>query len=525
MNRKRSPFMAAIPAFAALAVFKVWPFIVSVGTSLRDYSPKLGIGGSPFVAFKHYSDFLSSYYLPRLALNSFVLSIVSAVFTAALALVAIYALMNLKNGYLKCLFLSIFAIPAIMPTSLLVGIVKGLLTSVSLLAGMALRVGLVEEKRNLLTEPYLYTWIYASVEALRYFFIPTAAALIYAESWEAKKIYNVVLTYFVVRLAFTATMGSDLSIMLYNPMVYPTADTLSTHAFRRGLLEANYGLSSAIDVIRAISGAVIGLLGLFVLHKCLKKVEPGIEKEPAPREGGPVWLGLLAGVIVSLGPVILMGKLFSEAFSSNYLLLALGDAAVRSAAANSLAYTIPAALVFTAISVLLAYPMIGKNKIYFAVLFLFLIAGSTMAEYLVFRSFGFINSWLGVVLFCGVSVAGAFVIRFLSRGKTEGAETFSQYLKMAAPSALIVLLISFIAIWGSNGPIIMLNEQRKYPLSILVRQVIVQKELMSNVDQTITPSQVGHSIGLISMIPSLAAGWGVIWFSGLFKPLRSRQNT
>lgn len=56
MNRKRSPFMAAIPAFAALAVFKVWPFIVSVGTSLRDYSPKLGIGGSPFVAFKHYSD-------------------------------------------------------------------------------------------------------------------------------------------------------------------------------------------------------------------------------------------------------------------------------------------------------------------------------------------------------------------------------------------------------------------------------------------------------------------------------------
>jgi putative aldouronate transport system permease protein len=46
-------------------------------------------------------------------------------------------------------------------------------------------------------------------------------------------------------------------ILLYNPMIYETADVLNTYVYRKGLLETNYSYATAVGLFQGVVGFVL----------------------------------------------------------------------------------------------------------------------------------------------------------------------------------------------------------------------------------------------------------------------------
>ena len=60
---------------------------------------------------------------------------------------------------------------------------------------------------------------------------------------------------------------SEKIILLYNPTIMETADIISTFTYRRGLLDADYGFSTAVGMFNSVVNFGI----LFLANKLSKK--------------------------------------------------------------------------------------------------------------------------------------------------------------------------------------------------------------------------------------------------------------
>ncbi|MDR2618342.1 MAG: ABC transporter permease subunit, partial [Treponema sp.] len=56
---------------------------------------------------------------------------------------------------------------------------------------------------------------------------------------------------FIMRIGNIMSVGYEKVILLYNPTIYSTADIISTYIYRRGLLETNYGISTAVGTFNS----------------------------------------------------------------------------------------------------------------------------------------------------------------------------------------------------------------------------------------------------------------------------------
>ena len=61
----------------------------------------------------------------------------------------------------------------------------------------------------------------------------------------------------IIRIGNILNIGYEKVILLYNPLVYDTADILSTYTYRLGTDNVNYGLSTAASLINSVVGFVL----------------------------------------------------------------------------------------------------------------------------------------------------------------------------------------------------------------------------------------------------------------------------
>ena len=66
-------FLFLIPAVASVVIFNYWPML-GAQIAFRDYRPRTGIWNSPWVGFKHFIKFFSSYQFERVLGNTLILS-------------------------------------------------------------------------------------------------------------------------------------------------------------------------------------------------------------------------------------------------------------------------------------------------------------------------------------------------------------------------------------------------------------------------------------------------------------------
>ena len=76
-----------------------------------------------------------------------------------------------------------------------------------------------------------------------------------------------IVTMFLIQIGNILNVGYELIIMLYQPVTYETADTISTYVYRIGIEQADYSLSTAVSFFNSIVGLILVVIANYISKK------------------------------------------------------------------------------------------------------------------------------------------------------------------------------------------------------------------------------------------------------------------
>ena len=243
------------------------------------FSPKNGVFFSEWVGLKHFIDFFSTYYFWRLMRNTLLLSIYGLLWGYPAPIIYALLLNELENEYFKKAVQVISYMPNFISTVVICGIIIDFVSSDGLITDMLVAIGFLESGKNLLSvSGYFRTIMIASdlwqqVGFGSILFLATltgidqelyeAALIDGAGRWKQTihvtipGLMPVITIMLIQRVGGLLGTNMEKIILLYNPLIYETADTIGSFVYRKGLQEANYGYSSAVGMFNSIVGLIL----------------------------------------------------------------------------------------------------------------------------------------------------------------------------------------------------------------------------------------------------------------------------
>lgn len=269
-------YAMAVPLVVYYIVFHYFPMYGAV-IAFQDYNPGVGIAGSKWVGLSHFIDFINGPYFWRLMRNTFLLSLYSLIFGFPAPILLALLINELRGNVLKRFVQSITYLPHFISVVVITGIVIDLTNSNGLINNIIVMFG--GERSTLTANPALFRTIYVSSSIwteLGWGTIIYLAALstVNPHLYEAadmdgagrlKKaihitlpaIRPVIVILLILQMGRLLSVGWEKVLLLYNPLVYETADVIATYVYRRGLEQADYSYSAAIGLFNSIINFVL----------------------------------------------------------------------------------------------------------------------------------------------------------------------------------------------------------------------------------------------------------------------------
>lgn len=245
--------------------------------AFKNYQPRRGIFGSPWVGLDHFRDFFNSYYFSRLLGNTVKLSLFSLLWSFPAPIIFALLLNEIRNRHFKRGVQTITYMPNFISLVVVAGLVRdfvepeGLITSLLVLFGV--------ERQNLLLNPDYFRTIYIASgiwQSLGFSSIIYLAAISNAppELYEVAEldgagrfrkmtavtlptILPTVITLLILNIGSLMAVGHEKILLLYNDRILETADVISTFVYRKGLLEFSYSYSAAIGLFNSVINLVL----------------------------------------------------------------------------------------------------------------------------------------------------------------------------------------------------------------------------------------------------------------------------
>lgn len=269
--RNRSLYILVIPVVVFYFMFHYKPMYGAI-IAFKDYTPALGVSESPWVGFANFTRFFKSVYFGRLIKNTILLSVYNLIFGFPAPIILALLLNEVRNKKFKSLTQTITYLPHFI--SLIV--VTGMLTNFSMTTGLFndIIAFFGGERSPLLQDPKLYRTIYvassiwqevgwgsiiylsalAGVDSQLY----EAAQIDGAGKWKQlihvtmPAIAPTIIIMLIMKMGSLMNMGYEKTILLYNPSTYETADIISSHIYRIGLLDQDWSYSTAIGLFNSV---------------------------------------------------------------------------------------------------------------------------------------------------------------------------------------------------------------------------------------------------------------------------------
>lgn len=265
-----------LPTLIYFLLFKYVPMFGTV-IAFQDYSITRGIFGSKFIGLDNFVEFLSNYKFWELLRNTLVISGLNLALGFPLPIILALLLNELKNNRLKKSVQTITYMPYFISTVVAVGIIKSFVSSEGVIN--ALRQMFDLPTLTFMTTPKYFPWIYVISgiwQGLGWSSIIYVAAIsgVNQELYEAAKIdgagrfgrviyvtlpgiAGTIVVLLIMQIGQMLTVGYEKIILLYNPTIYSTADVISTYVYRKGLLEADYGYSTAVSMFNSLCNFIL----------------------------------------------------------------------------------------------------------------------------------------------------------------------------------------------------------------------------------------------------------------------------
>lgn len=273
----------------ALIYFLIFNYIPMYGIQIafKDFYANLGINGSPWVGFKHFERFFSSYYFERLLKNTLALSLYGL---ALFPLPIIFSLMlnEIKHTRMKKWIQTLTYAPYFISVVVVVGMLITFLDANTGLVNNTL-IKLGADPVRFMTSPdwfrHIYVWS-GQWQGLGWGTIIYLAALagVNPELHEAatvdganrlQRIWHInipsilptVVVLFILNLGSFMSTGFEKVLLLKNSLNAETSDIIQTFVYETGLLGGQYSFAAAVGLFESVINIVLLILGNYLAKK------------------------------------------------------------------------------------------------------------------------------------------------------------------------------------------------------------------------------------------------------------------
>lgn len=266
-NRYKGVYLLLIPVIAYYIIFHYIP-LAGAQIAFKDYQIGKGILGSDWVGLKHFIDYFNSYYFLRLIKNTFLISFYYILLGFPAPILLALLICEIRSTR----FRRVVQTTTYLPHFISIVVVCGLLVDFFAVDGLVNQLFGTEINffmdANYFRPLYIGSGIWQEVGWGSIVYI-SAIMGIDEELYEAaaidgasrfRQILNITLPCLIptivvmltMRIGRVMTVGADKILLMYNPSTYITADVISTFVYRKGLLEANYSYSAAVDLVNSV---------------------------------------------------------------------------------------------------------------------------------------------------------------------------------------------------------------------------------------------------------------------------------
>lgn len=285
-KRNKQKYLLILPVVIYFILFHYKP-MYGVIIAFKRFKPNLGIMASPWIGLQNFKRFFNDIYFWRLIKNTFTISFLSLVFSFPMPIILALLLNEVKNLKFKKAVQTI----TYMPHFIAMVVLCGMLTSFCQTNGL---FNVIIEffggsKTNLLLKKEYFYPIYILSEIwqnIGWDSIIFLAALsgIDQEQYEAARVDGAgrlqqmlhitlpgllptISILLILKMGGILSVGYEKILLLYQPSTYEVADVISTYTYRKGLIDADYSYSTAINMFNS----VVNLLFLQISNKISKK--------------------------------------------------------------------------------------------------------------------------------------------------------------------------------------------------------------------------------------------------------------
>ncbi|MNI26938.1 putative multiple-sugar transport system permease YteP [compost metagenome] len=281
-------YLLLLPVVAFFIIFEYVP-MYGVQIAFKDFIATKGITGSPWVGFKHFERFFESYYFWRLLKNTLGIGVYQLVIGFPVPIALALLINELRSKRVSRFVQTVTYAPHFLSTVVMVGMIFIFLSPQTGLVN-----GLITWFRgtpiDFLTEPAWFKTIYVGSgvwqqmgwSSIIYLAALTgidpqlheAARVDGASRWQ--RIWHINLPGIMptITILLILNMGSLLSIgfekvfLMQNSLNMSASDIISTHVYRKGIIDGQYSYSAAVGLFNSIVNFTL----LVIVNRMARKV-------------------------------------------------------------------------------------------------------------------------------------------------------------------------------------------------------------------------------------------------------------
>lgn len=271
-------YILILPIVLFLFVFNYLP-MGGIVLAFERFTPKNGVFFSEWVGLKHFISFFTSVYFVRILKNTLVLSMLSLIIGFPMPIIFALMLNEVEHEWFKKCIQVVSYMPNFISTVVIAGIIIDFVAAKGLITQVMVKVGLLNEGKNLLTisgyfRPIMILsdlWQSTGFGSILYLAtlsginqeLYEAATIDGAGRW--KQTWHVTLPgiaptitiMLIMRIGGLLSANSDKILLLYSPLIYDVSDVIGTFTYRKGLIEQDYGYSSAVGLFNSVIGMIL----------------------------------------------------------------------------------------------------------------------------------------------------------------------------------------------------------------------------------------------------------------------------
>lgn len=283
-----------LPVLIYIIIFAYGPMYGAL-IAFKDYSPRLGILGSPWVSFKHFEAFMTSPYFARVFKNTVTISLSTLVFGFPAPIILALLLNEITNTKFKKTVQTISYLPHFISMVVVCSLIKiftmdrGVINQllVMLSGGSYVPTSMLNDSSKFVPI-YVISDVWQGIGWGSIIYL-SALASIDVEQYEAARVdgagrfrmmLNItlpsllptIIIMLILRVGSIISVGYEKILLLYNEATQDVADVISTYVYRRGLAAESGGNQWSYSTAVGLFNSIINFILIVITNKISGKV-------------------------------------------------------------------------------------------------------------------------------------------------------------------------------------------------------------------------------------------------------------